>query len=127
MPEKLKQKFTLSARIKSMSAAASGIKIMLFEEHNARIHLVATIVVVLAAMVLRAGRIDWMVLTLVISLVWITEALNTAVENLADKVSPQHDVLIGKAKDVACLAVALASGCAIVCGLLVFIPLLMAY
>ncbi len=127
MPEKLKQKFTLSARIKSMSAAASGIKIMLREEHNARIHLIATIVVVLAAIVLKAGRIDWLVLTLVISLVWITEALNTAVENLADKVSPQHDVLIGKAKDVACLAVVFASGCAIVCGLLVFIPLMMAY
>ena len=120
------EKFTVSARIKSMSAAVSGIKIMLREEHNARIHLVVTGCVVVAAILLGAGKIDWLVLTLVISLVWITEAVNTAVENLADKLCSDHDPLIGKAKDVACLAVALASVCAVVCGVLVFVPLLLA-
>jgi diacylglycerol kinase (ATP) len=120
------EKFTVSARIKSMSAAVSGMKIMLREEHNARIHLLATACVVVAAIVLGAGKVDWLVLTLVISLVWITEAINTAIENLADKLCPEHDPLIGKAKDVACLAVALASVCAVVCGVLVFVPLLLA-
>ncbi len=102
------------------------MKIMLREEHNARIHLLATACVVVAAIVLGAGKVDWLVLTLVISLVWITEAINTAIENLADKLCPEHDPLIGKAKDVACLAVALASVCAVVCGVLVFVPLLLA-
>ena len=109
-----------------MSAAVQGARVILREEHNARIHLAAAFVVIVAAVALGAQRTDWLVLVLVISIVWITEALNTAIENLADKVSPQHDPLIGKAKDVACLAVAIASVSAVICGLLVFVPLLVA-
>ncbi len=107
-----------------MRAAVQGARVMFREEHNARIHFAATIVVVTAAVLLGAQRTDWLVLVVVISIVWITEALNTAIENLADKISPEHDPLIGKAKDVACLAVAIASVSAVICGLLVFVPLL---
>lgn len=119
--------FSLAARLKSFKAAGQGLHVLVREEHNARVHLVATVLVVLLAVVLGAAKDDWLVLIVVISLVWITEALNTAIENLADKISPETDPLIGKAKDVACLAVTIASLCALVCGLLVFIPLALGY
>jgi diacylglycerol kinase len=97
---------------------------MLTEEHNARVHLAATGGVVLLAILLGANRHDWMVLSVVIALVWIAESFNTALENLADKVSADHDPLIGKAKDLACLAVTFSCLCAVICGALIFIPLL---
>lgn len=107
-----------------MAAAVSGMRILLHDEHNARVHLCATVLVCVFAWWLQAAASDWLVLVIVMSLVWITEALNTAVENLCNKISPEHDLLIGKAKDVACLAVAIASVCAVISGLIVFIPLL---
>ena len=118
--------FSIAARLRSFAAAGNGLKVLLREEHNARVHLAATVLVVLFAVLLNANRGDWLILILVITLVWVAEAVNTAIENLADKVSPEHDELIGKAKDVACLAVTLSSLCAVICGLLVFIPLMWA-
>jgi diacylglycerol kinase (ATP) len=60
------------------------------------------------------------------ALVWLGEALNTAVELLADAVSPTPHPLIGRAKDVAAGGVLLAAGAAVVIGLMVFIPYLTA-
>ncbi len=120
----MSESFSVMARVRSFKAAGQGLRVLLKEEHNARVHLVATVLVIAAGLALEAGRDDWIVLVLVITLVWVCEAINTAIENLSDKVSPEQDPLIAKAKDVACLAVVLASLCALICGALVFIPLL---
>ena len=61
-------------------------------------------------------------LLLLIALVWVAEALNTAVEYLCDKVTTEHDPLIGKAKDVAAAGVLIASIIAAMGGLLLFLP-----
>ena len=50
------------------------------------------------------------------------EAINTAIEKLADFVSPAHQVLIGKAKDLAAAAVLILSICAFIIGGIIFIP-----
>ncbi len=57
-----------------------------------------------------------------IALVWVTEALNTAIEFLADAAVPDPHSLIKHAKDVAAGAVLLASVAATVIGALVFLP-----
>lgn len=49
------------------------------------------------------------------------EAINTAIEKLADFISPSHQVLIGKAKDLAA-AVLILSTCAFIIGGIIFIP-----
>ena len=120
------ENFSLLARLKSFRAAGHGFIILLRDEHNARVHLVVTLLVIIGAIALDATRHDWIVLMFAIALVWLAEALNTAVENLADRVTLQRDPLIAKAKDVACFAVLVASLFAATAGLLVFIPLLRA-
>ena len=50
------------------------------------------------------------------------EAMNSAVEYLADKVSPEHDELIGKAKDIAAGAVFLCSIGAASVGCILLLP-----
>ncbi len=57
--------------------------------------------------------------------VWSAEGANTALELLADHVSPEHQPLIGKSKDAAAGAVLLAAMGAVLIGALVFIPYLM--
>ena len=58
------------------------------------------------------------------ALVWITEAINTALEKLVDLVSPDHHPLAGQVKDLAAGAVLLAAGFAVLVGLLVLGPYL---
>ena len=95
---------------------------LLTSQHNAWIHAAATVLVVIGALLVRVSRLEWALLILAIGLVWAMEALNTAVELLADEVSLEHRQRIGKAKDVAAFGVLAAAMAAVLIGLLVFIP-----
>ena len=93
---------------------------------NARVHLLATLLVITMGVCLRVASAEWCFLILAIGLVWTAEAANTAIELLGDRVSRDHDELIGRAKDLAAAAVLLAATAAAVIGLLVLGPRLWA-
>jgi diacylglycerol kinase (ATP) len=116
------QKFSIRGRIKSFYYAGAGIRMFLRREHNAWIHLVATIVVVIAAWILKVSCSEAIALTLVIGLVWITEMLNTCLERLADLVYQERHPEIKFIKDLAAGAVLVAAIVAVIVGLLIFIP-----
>jgi len=111
-------------RIASFGYAFEGLAAMLRTQPNAWIHTVATVLVVTAAWWLEAAASDWALLVVAMALVRVAEALNTAIEFLADAAVPDHHALIKHAKDVAAAAVLLASIAATVIGALVFVPLL---
>ncbi|MEW6366721.1 MAG: diacylglycerol kinase family protein [Acidobacteriota bacterium] len=114
--------FEVTGRISSFKNAFRGIWAMIRSQHNAWIHAVATVVVVLAGVYWRIDRREWTWLVLAIVSVWTAEALNTAFEFLADATSPTFHPLIGKAKDVAAGAVLIAAIGSVVTGVLVFGP-----
>lgn len=122
--EKENTKFSITKRIKSFQYAFQGLKTLLKTQHNAHIHLLATIVVVLAGFLLHVSKTDWALLLLAIALVWITEAINTAIEFVVDMVQPDYHPLAEKAKDVAAASVLIAALVAVIIGALVFLPLL---
>ena len=76
--------------------------------------------------VLRLAPLDWTLLAIAATVVWVAEALNTALEALSDAAVPEHSPHIALAKDVAAGAVLLASLGALAVGLLVFLPHLLA-
>jgi diacylglycerol kinase len=78
---------------------------MLRTQHNAWLHLVATIAVIAAGFVLRVSANDWRGLIAAVTLVWLAEALNTAFEHLCDVVQPEFHVSVQRAKDIAAGAV----------------------
>ncbi len=114
----------LQQRIRSFGHAANGVKLLLLEEPHARLHLLATLLVLSAGWWFELGRADWQVLLLTIALVWLAEGLNTALENLSDAAVPEHHPLIAKAKDVAAGAVLIAAGLAVAMAGLIFFPYL---
>lgn len=116
------QKFSWRARARSFRYAWQGIRALVAGEHNARIHLAVTALVVGAGVWLRLSAMEWAVVALCIGGVLCAEAMNSAVEALCDKVSPGHDPLIGRAKDLAAGAVLLFVAGAVAAGLLIFIP-----
>lgn len=108
-------------RTKSFQYAFQGLR-RLYRESNARIHAVATVLMIGLGWALRLTQMEWVLLALAATLVWVAEAMNTALEVLSDAVVPEHSPLIGTAKDVAAGAVLLAAIGAVVVGLLVFVP-----
>jgi diacylglycerol kinase (ATP) len=109
-------------RWRGFGDAARGCALLLRTQPNARIHLAATVGAVAGGVWLGLSPGEWAALILAIALVWVTEALNTAVEFTVDLVSPEHRQLAGWAKDAAAGAVLLASVAAVGVGLALFGP-----
>ena len=114
--------FSLAARLASFRYALKGVAFMLASQHNARVHLAVTILVVAAGVLIGIGPEDWRWLIAAIALVWFAEAMNTAFEYLCDVVSPDFHPAVERAKDIAAGAVLICSGGAAVIGLLTFWP-----
>jgi diacylglycerol kinase len=118
--------FSIAKRIESFRHAFRGISTLLRTQHNAWLHLVATVAVLALGSYCGISHGEWLAVILAIGLVWVAEALNTALELLADEVSLERRDLIGKAKDVGAAGVLLASASAFIVGVLVFAPYFLA-
>jgi len=118
------QRFTLVARLKSFGYAFEGVALMLKTQHNAWLHLIATVLVTGLAGWYRVDAGDWRWLIGATALVWMAEAMNTAVESLCDVVSPQYSLAVKCAKDLAAGGVLIAACAAAATGVITFWPYL---
>lgn len=116
------EKFSIKKRLKSFTYAGKGIKSFITREHNAWIHSVATIIVVILGFYLHISIIEWAILIICIGMVFAAEAFNTAIERLVNLVSPERNKTAGDVKDIAAGAVLICAIAAAMAGLLIFIP-----
>lgn|SRR3989338_2566413 len=119
--------FTLTGRLRSIRHALEGLLLMLKTQPNARIHLAATIVVVLAGFYYEITAAHWAIITLTILSVWVAETLNTAFEYLCDVTNPEFHPAVKKAKDISAGAVLISALGAIIIGLIIFLPYILNY
>jgi len=80
------------------------------------------VLVVVASLALKLPKLDWFLVITAVMSVWVAEALNTALEALANAAVPERHPLVRNAKDVAAGAVLLAATGAVVIGAMVFVP-----
>lgn len=118
----MSERFSISKRIQSFAYAFRGIWLVFRDEHNAWIHAVATVAVIAVGLWLEVSASGWCWLTLAMMAVWSGEAVNTAVERLADAARPDPHPLVRDAKDAAAGAVLISAIGAGVIGLLVLGP-----
>jgi diacylglycerol kinase (ATP) len=118
-------RFSVLARLKSFSYAFAGFAFMLRTQHNAWLHLLATMVVVALAFALNVSTDDWRWLIAAIALVWIAETVNTAFEHLCDVVQPEFHASVQRSKDIAAGAVLISVIGAALIGAITFSPYLL--
>ena len=116
------KKFNVQKLINSFGYAGRGIYQLVKREQNARIHLLATVTVIVAGVAVGINHYEWMVVCVAIGMVWSAEAFNTAVEKLVDMVSPERSSQAGLVKDIAAGGVFICSMIAFIIGLIVFLP-----
>lgn len=117
----------MSRRLReSFGYAFAGLWHILRTEPNFRIHLAAAVLAIIAGGVCGLDLVRWCVLAVTIGMVLVAEAFNTAVEALVDLASPENHPLAKVAKDVAAGGVLLAVLTAIVVGVILFLPDLLA-
>src|SRR5688572_752891 len=111
---------SIKKHLNSYKYAIRGIRLAFYYEHNMRYHLAAAVCVLIVNYVLEISRTDWLITLMLIGLAWMSEIFNTAIEKLADRVSTDHDPLIGKAKDLAAGAVVVICFFAVICALIIY-------
>jgi diacylglycerol kinase (ATP) len=116
------EKFSIIDRIKSFKYAFNGLKLFFIYDHNGRIHLFAGMVAIGLSFYLKISGLEWIAILSVISAVFVAEILNSALEKLADVVSPDYHPKIKVVKDLAAAAVLVAAFLAVAVGFIVFIP-----
>lgn len=112
--------------LRSFKYAFQGIWVLM-QENNARFHLLATVIVLITGFLVKLSPIEWTIVCIIVGLVWVAEAFNTALEKLCDFVSPEHHPLIGKVKDLAAGGVLIISLLAVIVGIILFLPKILAY
>ncbi|MBK8391281.1 MAG: diacylglycerol kinase family protein [Saprospiraceae bacterium] len=114
--------FSLRNRLYSFRFAFNGLKVLFLEEHNSRIHLVIALVVIMAGFLCKITNYEWLAILLSLGLVISLEIVNTALEKIADFISPEYDLRIKVIKDLAAAGVMVGAFAAVGVGLVVFGP-----
>ena len=113
---------TSTNRANSLGFAVAGWLYMLRRQKNTRIQGVASIAVLGLALWLQIGFVDLAIIILAITMVWLAEFVNAAVEAAINIAAPQVHPMAKVGKDVASAAVLLCVVASILIGLLVMGP-----
>lgn len=114
------------SRLQSFRHAFAGLWYVLRTQRNAWIHAAITTSVIFLGLWIELDRYDWAIIMIAICFVWLAEIINTALEAITDLASPEQHPLARVGKDVGAGAVLLASITAIILGLLILLPPLLA-
>ena len=102
--------------------AFRGIGFAFRYENNMRFHFAAALMVILLNYLLPVTITEWLITLMLIGMAWGAEIFNTAIEKLADHVSPEHNTLIGQVKDLSAGAVLVICLFAAICGGVIYLP-----
>jgi diacylglycerol kinase (ATP) len=111
--------------IRGFGYAFNGIWHATATQLNFKVHLVAAVLAVFGGCTLHISPDEWLWIILCIGLVLAAELFNTAIEFLTDLVSPEYNKKAGLVKDMSAGAVLVIAICALVIGLIIFVPKLL--
>ena len=109
-------------RINSFRFAFQGWNHLIHTQRNAWVHGLATVCAITLGIVLSLDRAEWGLMVVAITLVWMAEAINTAIEAVVDLVAPNYEELAKVAKDCGAGGVLIAAIGAAAIGFLIFLP-----
>jgi diacylglycerol kinase (ATP) len=111
--------------IASTRTAFAGVVHVVKSERNARIHLLAAILAIMAGVVLDVSNAELAAIFFAIMIVFVAEIVNTAIEKTLNLVHPAQNDQVRIVKDIAAAAVLVAAIGALGIGIAIFYPYLL--
>ncbi|WP_308993348.1 diacylglycerol kinase family protein [Mariniflexile litorale] len=118
----IKKESFVANRIKSIGYAFKGAILLLKNEASVKVQLTIALFVTVAGFFFHISSTEWITQLLAIGLVMSMEGINTAIEEMANFIHPEHHQKIGLIKDIAAGAVFFSSIFAIIIGLIIYLP-----
>ena len=108
--------------LKSIGHAFTGFFTALKDETSLKIQLTLGLAAVFFGFYFNISSTEWMAVVICIAAVLSAETMNSAVENLADRITKEQDPYIKKAKDMGAGAVLVVATASIIIAFIIFIP-----
>ncbi|KAB8128733.1 diacylglycerol kinase family protein [Gracilibacillus oryzae] len=102
--------------------AINGLLHAIRKERNVKIHIIATVLVIISGVWTKLSPIEWAILFLACGAVISMEVMNTAIETALNYLEPNRRQAIGIAKDLAAGAVLVTAIFAVIVGCCIFLP-----
>ncbi len=102
--------------------AFRGLYVVVKTTRHLWIHALSAIAAIVLGFYFCISGLEWIAITFAIGFVFVTEALNTAIEIDIDLTSPEYHPFARDTKDVAAGAVLLSACTAAIVGLIIFLP-----
>ena len=112
--------------LKSFGYAFEGLKLALSVDQNVRIHMIVGLFVVTVSVIVQVTKMEFLFILFSIFFVLITEMVNTSIEEMTNLIVKEHRMEAKIAKDVAAASVLLAATFAVIVGIVILIPRLIA-
>lgn len=109
-------------RLKSVGYAFKGALLLLKTEASVKIQFFIAVAVTIAGFFFNISASEWCIQLLAIALIICAEGINTAIEEIADFIHPEHHNKIGIIKDLAAGAVFIAAFFASIVGFIIYLP-----
>ena len=117
-------RFSIAGRMRAFGYAIAGLFYAFKIGHALWIQCAIAAIIIFLGFYFHITLSDWRWIAVATTIVLATEIMNTAVESVCDALHPDHNKLIGIAKDAAAGAVLMAAIGAIVIGTMTFWPYL---
>lgn len=114
----------IKRRILSFRYAFNGLWYIIRTQTNMQIHIFVALIVVAFGVYFKITKTEWLFLVLTISIVFIAEIVNTAIEEIVNFISPEYNKKAGLIKDIGAAFVLLSAIFAVVVGIIIFLPYL---
>jgi diacylglycerol kinase (ATP) len=112
----------IRGRLRSLKFAFKGAWLLLTTEDSIKAQVFMAIIVTVMGFFFDISNVEWMLQFLAIGIVLVAEALNTAVEKMADFVHPDFHIKIGFIKDIAAGAPTFAGIISLILAGFIYIP-----
>ncbi len=107
--------------LKSLNNAAEGVIHVVRHERNMRLHFLIALFILLSAIFLGVGRVEWLILCGAVSIVLIAEMVNTAIEHTVDLVHKTFNPQAKIVKDISAGMVLISALYALIVGFSIFL------
>jgi len=109
-------------RIKSIGYAFKGAYLLFKNEASIQTQAIIAVLTTVAGFYFQISPTEWMIQLLTIAAIMGIEGMNTAIEETADFIHPEHHQKIGRIKDLAAGAVFIVAIVAMVIGGIIYFP-----
>ncbi len=121
-----KKKYSINRFFKSFSYAFTGIKTACKTEQNFLFDAIFAVMTIILGFILKLSTIEFAIVLLAIGLVISLELINTSIEYTIDMAMPEIHPLAKAAKDISSGAVLISAVMALIVGLIIYLPKIIA-